>query len=122
MALSNLNNDVTTRLFKMLSINDESNLNNIKSNYSTFSKLTQIAEQINFLQNQAQNIIIDHNENDRLSKINCSIKKVPGTIYYHYLINGSETLSIISPDEWSTYDEFLGKYLYNYDHLFYKQN
>jgi hypothetical protein len=32
-----------------------------------------------------------------------------------------EILSMISPDEWNIYSEFLGKYLYNYDNLFYLQ-
>lgn len=120
MSLSNLNNDVTTRLFKMLSINDQNDLNEIKSNYSTFSKLNQIAEQINFLQCQAKEIINNHNANNILANISCSIKKVPGNIYYHYIINNSEILSIIDPNEWNSYDKYIGKYLYNYDHLFYK--
>ena len=48
------------------------------------------------------------------------VKKVPGQFYYHYVINNKEVLSIIEPEDWSSYSEYLGKYLYNYDELFYK--
>lgn len=48
-------------------------------------------------------------------------KKIPGNFYYHYIFEDREMLSIIAPDEWNTYTKFLGKYLYNYDNIFYLQ-
>ncbi len=49
MALSNLDKNTTTNLFRMLSLND-SDLSNIKSNYSSYGQLMIIAEQIYNLQ------------------------------------------------------------------------
>lgn len=122
MSLSNMNKDVTTRLFQMLSINDNENnkLESIKNNYSQYAQLKLIAEQIYNLQNQAHTIIKNAEMNNSLHKIDMQAKKVPGTYYYHYLIDKKEVLSIISPDEWSTYTEFYGKYYYDYDNIFYQ--
>ena len=65
MSLSKMDKDVTTRLFKMLSINDD-NLEIIKNNYSQFAQLKLIAEQIYNLQTQGQNIIKNAEINTRL--------------------------------------------------------
>ena len=51
MALSNLDKNNLTRLFQMININDnnsitQENINSIRSNYSTYSKLELIAKQI----------------------------------------------------------------------------
>ena len=54
-----------------------------------------------------------------LLPIEMNSKKVCGNLYYHYRIDDREILSLISPDEWSIYTNYLGKYLYNYDNLFY---
>lgn len=121
MALSNLNKEVTTNLFKMLFDNNDNNkIEMIKQNHSTFSKLSIIAEQINNLQNKALEIIEDCSLNEFLNNIEVNIKKVPGTTYYHYKMNNRDILSIINPEEWNTYDTFIGKYYYNYDYTFLK--
>ena len=122
MALTNLDKDNTNRLFQMLSLNDtDNNVNIIKSNYSSYGQLKQIAKQIAVLQEEAQSIIMAAKINDHLHKIEMNCKKVCGNYYYHYKMENREILSMIPPDEWSTYCEFLGKYLYNYDNLFYLQ-
>ena len=121
MALTNLDKDNINRLFEMLSLNDTNNINMIKSNYSSFGQLNQIAKQIAQLQEEAKNIIIAAKINNHLHNIKMTCKKVCGNYYYHYKINDGEILSLISPDEWCTYFEFLGKYLYNYDNIFYLQ-
>ena len=55
MALSNLDNDNITRLFKMININEQShnNLMSIRNNYSSYSKLELICKQIEFLKKEA---------------------------------------------------------------------
>lgn len=121
MALTNLDKDTTNRLFKMLSLNDSFDLEVIKKNYSSYSKLEILANQINYLQSQAEKIIEDCKLNDHLYNIPMNSKKIPGNFYYHYIFEDREILSIISPDEWNTYTKFLGKYLYNYDNIFYLQ-
>lgn len=122
MALTNLDKDNTNRLFQMLSLNDNDNtVSLIKSNYSSYSQLRQIAKHITLLQQEAQSIIMAAKVNDHLHKIEMNCKKVCGNYYFHYKMEDREILSMVSPDEWSTYSEFLGKYLYNYDNLFYLQ-
>ena len=122
MALTNLDKDTTNRLFSMLSLNDDTKLTEvITANYSSYGQLKLIADQIIHLQEKAKNIIEAAQINDKLQKIELNCKKVCGNFYYHYIDNnGVETLSIISPDEWCLENKkCIGKYLYNYDHLFY---
>jgi hypothetical protein len=121
MALSNLDKDNITRLFTMLSLNEDNKIEIIKKNYSSFAQLKLIAEQIYSLQQKAEEIISAAKINDRLHNIEMNSKKVCGNYYYHYKMEDKEILSMISPDEWNIYSEFLGKYLYNYDNLFYLQ-
>ena len=128
MALTNLDKDNMNRLFTMLSLNDNNNIDIIKKNYSSYAQLNLIAEQIAILQKKAQDIIYSAKINHNLHNIDMTCKKVCGTIYYHYKIidknkdyKNKEILSIISPDEWSLDDKiYLGKFLFNYDNLFYR--
>merc|ERR1712154_397649 len=54
------------------------------------SKLTVIAEQVRFLQQQAKNVLEEANLNKELHHIACNFKKEPGAKY----------MSMISPQEW----------------------
>ena len=126
MALSNINKDTLERLFEMVNIrNSESkeynDLTNIRSNYATYSKLEMIAKQIDFLKNEALNILSNHDLNNNLKEIKCNFRKVPGTYYYVYENEKNEkNLSLISPDEWSNYYKFISKVYYDFDYQFYK--
>ncbi|XP_049520345.1 uncharacterized protein C1orf50 homolog isoform X2 [Dermacentor silvarum] len=69
----------------------------IKANVS--NKLTVIAEQVQFLQKQAQHILEEAQLNTRLHHAACNFKKVPGSIYYLYKRpNGQEYFSMIKPE------------------------
>jgi phosphoglycerate-specific signal transduction histidine kinase len=122
MALTNLDKNNLYRLFEMINLNDQE-LNHkfvsLKENYSTYSKLELIAKQMIYLKEEATNILKNHELNEEINKISCNFKKVPGTYYYLYEINNQKVLSLISDNEWSTYDKFLGKVYYNYDCIFY---
>ncbi len=126
MALSNINKDTLERLFEMVNIrNNESKeynvLTNIRSNYATYSKLEMIAKQIDFLKNEALNILSNHDLNSNLKEIKCNFRKVPGTYYYVYENEKNEKiLSLIGPDEWNNYHIFVTKVYYDYDYQFYK--
>lgn len=124
MALSNLDKDNLTRLFQMINIDDYSNnqntLANIKNDYINYGKLELIAKQISFLQNEAINIYNNHQFNSEINSIHCNFKKVPGTFYYLYEKNNSKFLSLISNEEWSSYDKFISKVFYDYDYNFKK--
>ena len=126
MALSNIDKNTLTRLFEMVNIRNSdstnhNNLLNIRSNYATYSKLELIAKQIDFLKNEALNIIDNHELNNDLSNIKCNFRKVPGTYYYVYLNEENQKiLSLISPEEWYNSFNFLEKVYYDYDFQFYK--
>jgi len=126
MALSNLDKNNLTRLFEMININNNDsltheNINNIRSNYSTYSKLELIAKQIEFLKLEAENILKNHDLNSDLTCLKYNFRKVPGTYYYVYLNNNDEKiLSLIGPDEWNSYKQFITKVYYDYDYQFYK--
>ena len=57
MALTNLDKETTTRLFEMLSLNDDKKIEIVKNNYSGYGQLMLLAEQISNLQNKAKEII-----------------------------------------------------------------
>tara|TARA_Y100000389_G_scaffold64537_1_gene60598 strand:+ start:4204 stop:4590 length:387 start_codon:yes stop_codon:yes gene_type:complete len=126
MALSNLDKNNLTRLFEMINVKDGNslsynNLTNLRSNYSTYSKLELIAKQIEFLKLEAQNILQNHDLNNDLSCLKYNFRKVPGTYYYVYEnADNEKLLSLIGPDEWSNYNKFITKVYYDYDYQFYK--
>ena len=123
MALSNMDKDVTTRLFEMLALRDSTTAEiseAAKTNYSQYAQLNILAEQMNNLRVKAQEIINNIEINKRLHEIQMHSKKVGGSYYYHYLIDDREILSIIAPHEWTTYTTFYGKYYYGFDNIFYK--
>ena len=126
MALSNINKDTLERLFEMVNIRnketkDYNALTNIRSNYATYSKLEMIAKQMDFLKNEALNILSNHDLNDNLKEVKCNFRKVPGTYYYVYLNEQNQKLlSLVSPNEWSNSYNFIEKVYYDYDYNFYK--
>lgn len=117
MALSNMSKDVITRLMKMLHSND-TELCEIKGDHAAYAKLHLIASQMQMLQQQARSVISESQTNARLQKIQMHSRKVPGNVYYFYTQNGNDVLSLISPSEWNSYDEYHGAYLFDYDHSF----
>lgn len=128
MSLSNLDNDTTTRLFKMIVLNhnfSNEQLCKIKNDSSTYAQLNLINKQIESLKLEAINIIQNHTKTEEINNIICNFKKVPGTLYYLYSNNDNNNNKIISlvPPEYDTngnivssiYPNFLGKYFYDYD-------
>merc|ERR1711936_1480237 len=83
------------------------------------SKLTVIAEQVRFLQEQAKKVLEDARLNALLHKTACNFKKVPGKTYYVYKRRANpdeEMLSMISPEEWGPGGpEFVGGYRLEFD-------
>jgi len=65
------------------------------------SKLTVIADQIRYLQEQARKVLEDAKRDADLHHAACNIVKKPGTMYYLYeRPSGQKYFSIISPKEW----------------------
>merc|ERR1711915_101755 len=78
------------------------------------SKLTVIAEQVRFLQEQARKVLEDARLNALLHQTSCNFKKIPGKTYYVYKQRKNpdqEFISMISPAEWgSSSPEFVAAY------------
>ncbi|XP_008070790.1 uncharacterized protein C1orf50 homolog [Carlito syrichta] len=82
------------------------------------NKLTVIAEQIQYLQEQARKVLEDARRDANLHHVACNIVKTPGHIYYLYKReSGQQYFSIISPKEWGTScpHDFLGAYKLQHD-------
>ena len=66
------------------------------------TKLNQIAEQINFLQNQAREIIMEAETNLQLHQASCAFEKRVGQTYYLYERDvNSLYFSLLSPQDWN---------------------
>ncbi|XP_063001201.1 uncharacterized protein C1orf50 homolog [Elgaria multicarinata webbii] len=82
------------------------------------NRLTVIAEQIRYLQEQAKKVLEDANRDADLHHVACNFVKKPGNVYYLYRRgNGQRYFSMLSPKEWggSCPSEFLGAYKLQHD-------
>lgn len=65
------------------------------------NKLQVIAEQIKFLQKQAENILLEAERNAKLHHVACNFVKQPGHVYHLYKReSGQFYFSMLSPQEW----------------------
>ncbi|KAM0728969.1 Uncharacterized protein ACS0PU_004323 [Formica fusca] len=65
------------------------------------NKLQVIAEQIRFLQKQAESILLEAERNAKLHHVACNFIKQPGHIYHLYQRDsGQFYFSMLSPEEW----------------------
>jgi hypothetical protein len=110
------------RVLAMLDVNERT-VALIKKDTPACAKLSLLGEQVEMLQQQAQEAVEDAKLNAYLSQLTAGTvaKLVCGTMYYLYTQNGKEVLSRIAPSEWDNYDEYHGKYLYDYDFTFRKE-
>lgn len=82
------------------------------------NKLTVIADQIRYLQEQARKVLVEAKRDADLHHAACNIVKKPGTMYYLYQRpSGQKYFSIISPKEWgpSCPHPYLGAFKLQYD-------
>ncbi|XP_066547063.1 uncharacterized protein C1orf50 homolog isoform X1 [Amia ocellicauda] len=82
------------------------------------NKLTVIAEQIRYLQEQARKVLEDAKKDADLHHAACNVVKKPGNMYYLYVReSGQRYFSILSPKDWgdSCPHKFLGAYKLQYD-------
>ncbi|CAK6975843.1 uncharacterized protein C1orf50 homolog [Scomber scombrus] len=88
----------------------------IKANAS--NKLTVIADQIRYLQEQARKVLEEAKRDADLHHAACNIVKKPGNMYYLYeRQSGQKYFSIISPQEWgpSCPHQFQGAFKLQHD-------
>uniref|UniRef100_A0A8B9IJ53 Chromosome 1 open reading frame 50 n=1 Tax=Anser cygnoides TaxID=8845 RepID=A0A8B9IJ53_ANSCY len=81
------------------------------------NRLTVIAEQIRYLQEQARKVLEEANRDADLHHVACNFVKKPGNVYYLYRREGGQRyFSLLSPKEWGTSPhEFLGAYKLQHD-------
>ncbi|PSN53872.1 Uncharacterized protein C0J52_02422 [Blattella germanica] len=65
------------------------------------SKLQTIAEQIHYLQQQAQRVLLEAKQSTDLNHAACNFQKRPGQIYHLYeRSSGQRYFSMLSPEDW----------------------
>lgn len=84
------------------------------------SKLQVIAEQVRFLQSQAQKVLEEAKLNSNLHHAACNFRKVPGRLYHLYQRpSGQHYFSMLSPQDWGgdglCPHKFLGTYRLEHD-------
>ena len=121
MSLSNISREHVDNLFLSLCSNNVNSLENIKKNHTCYGKLKLIAKQIKALRNEALEIIDESNVQYELQSLNPSFKLVSGNYYYLYKNDSKKYFSLISPQQWNNKDEYLGKYFYDLDKNFVKE-
>ncbi|XP_067098618.1 uncharacterized protein C1orf50 homolog [Osmerus mordax] len=82
------------------------------------NRLTVIADQIRYLQEQARKVLEDAKKDAELHHAACNVVKKPGNMYYLYeRPSGQKYFSILSPQEWgsSCPHKFIAAYKLQYD-------
>lgn len=93
----------------------------IRANVS--NRLQVIVNQVNFLREEAQRILLKARRDDELNHAACNLVRRPGQIYYYYeRQSGQKYLSIMHPQDWSSTSKstgcphrFLGAFQLEYD-------
>ncbi|XP_028824224.1 uncharacterized protein C1orf50 homolog [Denticeps clupeoides] len=82
------------------------------------NRLTVIADQIRYLQEQARKVLEDAKKDADLHHAACNVVKKPGNMYYLYMReSGQRYFSILSPQDWGPGcpHKFLGAYKLQHD-------
>ena len=124
MSLDKIDRNHLDNLLSTLGKNNIDNnklVESIKQNHVEYGQLKLIASQIDGLRKQAETIIQKATINTHLLNIKCNFSLVSGNKYHLYKnCDGELFWSLIAPNEWTSYTEFIGTYLYDYDKCFEK--
>ena len=124
MSLSKIDKEHRNSLLAtMNNVNIDHNvLEVVKSNHVHYGRLKQISKQMELLQKEAEEIVIESYEQNKLQNIKCGFKKKSGETYYLYENEKTNEFyfSLISPKEWGNRltDKHVGSYYYDYDKTF----
>jgi hypothetical protein len=99
----------------------------IRANVS--NRLQVIVNQVNFLREEAQRILLKARRDDELNHSACNLVRRPGQTYYYYeRPSGQKYLSIMHPQDWLSTGKtsgcphrFLGAYKLEYDNSWTRQ-
>jgi hypothetical protein len=121
MALTNISKEHLDNLLVDLNRGDISTdklIKNIQKNSNAYSKLQVLFKQLAIIKQEINETINETIQTSQLELIECKFKKIPGNHYYLYKRNKDGLLffSMLKPKEWNytTNNEFLGEYLYDY--------
>ena len=121
MALSNVDKLTITRLFEMIDSNSSDNNKEMSTrlnDYSAYSKLQIIVKQIEFLKQQAIEILDTHNMTNIIKQAEYKFSLKTGNYYYLYYHNEKYVLSLVDNTDSMIYDKFISKLYYDYDYQF----
>tara|TARA_B100001057_G_C22562992_1_gene838062 strand:- start:347 stop:733 length:387 start_codon:yes stop_codon:yes gene_type:complete len=122
MAITNISKEHLEELILSLNkteLEDSKVIQKIQRNSNNYSKIKTLYKQYLFIKNELEEIVRDTIETNNLEKVKCNFKKICGNNYYLYnhKIKNELFFSIIAYNEWNNDNiEYLGKYLYDYDH------
>lgn len=124
MALSRINKDHVNAIISTTNLEElEKNklLEAVQSNSNNYAKLKVLFKQMEFIKNEIDSLVNESIETNYLQNVECRFKKIPGKYYYLYKnSDGKLFFSILSNKEWTTNNEYVGKYFYDFDLNFQK--
>ena len=115
MTLSNISKNHLNELIKSENseiIGNHNYLSILKGNSSSLAKMTILIKQLNFIKEEMNNVLEEANLNKILNSIETRFKKYPGNTYHLYKKHTDDTfyLSLLSPKEFNTHDNYSGSY------------
>jgi hypothetical protein len=122
MALSNISKNHLNELIKSENnqiISNHNHLSILKGNSSSLAKMTILIRQLNFIKDEMNSVLEEANLNNILNNIETRFKKYPGNTYHLYKKNTDDSLylSLLSPNEFNPYNNYLGSYTLKEDHI-----
>jgi len=114
MALTSLDKDNVNRLMKSLAsreLDDSKTLDVVKHDATLMSKLELLYEQHRTIERQVSRLIEESTMNKRLHDAKCNFVKTHDVAYHFYVnASGDDFCSLIGPDEWTSYSEYIGTF------------
>ena len=124
MSLSKIDKKHLNQLISIPNLNELENDKIVKAvqrNSNNYSKLKILFKQLENIKREIEEVVKESVEVEKLEKIKCNFKKIPGKNYYLYQNPDEEFFfSMLSPKEWNSKNNFIDEYFYDYDHTFQK--
>jgi len=120
MSITNIDKNHLNNLIEVANLNDlqkDKILKSVQRNSNNYAKIKIIMKQMQMLKDEIENIVNETLETTELENIKCNFKKIPGKTYHLY--ENKDFLlffSILSPNEWTSYNKYIDSYYYDFDH------
>lgn len=120
MSITNIDKNHLNNLIEVANLNDlqkDKILKSVQRNSNNYAKIKIIMKQMQLLKDEIENIVNETLETTELENIKCNFKKIPGKTYYLYENKDFQLFfSILSPNEWTSYNKYINSYYYDFDH------